>query len=135
MTLIVCVDDDMGMAFNRRRVSRDSAVSRDIAALADGRRIRMHSRSAMLFEDTGASIAASDDFAQRVEAGEVCFVEFESVRGLADRAGALVLYRWNRRYPADLRFDAPLEAWRLAETTEFPGSSHERITREVYVRE
>ena len=48
----------------------------------------------------------------------------------------IILYRWNRKYPADFRFDINLEdsEWKLAETREFTGSSHEKITEEVYVR-
>ena len=37
--------------------------------------------------------------------------------------------------PADLRFDVPLEDWRLTQVSELVGTSHEKITREVYVRE
>ena len=46
----------------------------------------------------------------------------------------LVIYRWNRHYPADVRWEPDLSSlgFTLQETTEFPGTSHEKITREVY---
>ncbi len=48
----------------------------------------------------------------------------------------LVLYRWNRRYPADVYLDIRPEppGWRLVSREEFSGSSHPRITKEVYQR-
>jgi hypothetical protein len=47
-----------------------------------------------------------------------------------------VVYRWNRRYPGDVFFDLDVSAapWRCVETEEFVGSSHEKITKEVYVK-
>jgi len=135
MILIVCVDDEMGMAFNGRRQSRDRVVCRDMAALADGEPILMSERSLKLFEGMEGRFHAEEGGMERAGAGEFCFIEFEPVEKMADRAEKIILYRWNRRYPADLYCSIPLETWNLKETTEFPGYSHELITREVYVRE
>jgi len=135
VTLIVCVDDRMGMAFGGRRQSRDRSLCEDMIAFAAGRTIRMAPRSARLFAGMGGETAASEDFAEVVSANECCFAEFQPVGELAERADELVLYRWNRHYPADLRFDVPLEDWRLTQVSGFAGTSHEKITREVYVRE
>ncbi|MBR5262015.1 MAG: ribonuclease Z [Oscillospiraceae bacterium] len=126
MTVVVCLDDNFGMAFGGRRLSRDSAVCADIVQMASDNAIAMHECSKMLFDGLDANI--SDD-------GDIHFVEFEAPNVLLEKADKLVLYRWNRRYPADLRFDAPLDSWHLAQTSEFAGSSHEKITKEVYVRE
>ena len=46
----------------------------------------------------------------------------------------VVLYKWNRVYPADQYFAMDLSGWKLVETVEFPGSSHEKITEERYER-
>ena len=40
----------------------------------------------------------------------------------------------NRDYPADMYFKMDLGSWKLAETQEYAGSSHEKITEERYVR-
>ena len=45
-----------------------------------------------------------------------------------------MLYRWNRRYPSDLKFDLPLEGFTLRQRQEFAGYSHPKITEEVYLR-
>ena len=47
----------------------------------------------------------------------------------------LILFRWNRVYPADLHCTLDLSVWKLTETEEFAGNSHEKITQERYVRE
>ena len=51
-----------------------------------------------------------------------------------ERADRLVLYRWGRHYPADRRLDLPPAGWRLEGQTEFPGRSHDMITKEIYVK-
>ena len=131
MILIACVDDRMGMAFNKRRQSRDSAVCMDIVKLADRARIGMDERSCKLFEGMEANISAA------AEAGECAyyFLEFAAPSEYAKMAERIVLYRWNRHYASDLKFDIDLGKYTLTETAEFPGSSHELLTREVYVYE
>jgi len=126
MTVIVCLDDNLGMSFGGKRQSRDSAVCADIVQMANGAAITMDERSKMLFEGLDANIADN---------GEFYFAEFESPNALLQSADGLVIYRWNRRYPADLRFDVSLEGWQLCKASEFAGTSHEKITKEVYVRE
>lgn len=135
MTLIVCVDDGLGMAFGGRRQSRDRALCEDMLAFAAGRTLRMSPRSAKLFEGMGGAVEASADYMQAAGGDECCFVELEPAGEIAGRADTLVIYRWNRRYPSDLRFDVSLEGWRQTGVREFAGTSHEKITREVYIRE
>ena len=49
----------------------------------------------------------------------------------------IVLFRWNRKYPADFYFDIELEGsgWRMTEVGEFSGFSHKKIIKEIYVHE
>ena len=129
MTLIVCIDDRNGMLFNRRRQSRDSALCRDVLALA-GNRLFVSEYSGKLFPK--ANICR--DLLECAGKGDFCFVEEPDVLPYLEKAEKLIVYRWNRHYPADVTFPAGvLENWKLTERTEFPGSSHETITREVYV--
>ena len=55
-----------------------------------------------------------------------------------DAADRLILFRWNRTYPADMLFDQKAffsgGNWELVSQEEFPGKSHEKITMEVYQR-
>lgn len=138
MILIVCADDALGMMFNHRRQSRDRAVCADILKLTEGKKLWIKPYSAPLFSDApDGAVTVAEDCLDHAGMGEYCFVEDCSAAPWAARVEQVILYRWNRRYPADLRFDIPLEppCWRLAEQTDFAGNSHETITREVYTHE
>lgn len=132
MILSVCVDDKGGMLFNRRRQSRDRRQQEDLVRWCTGRKLWVNSYSAPLFE--GAQICVAEDFLEQAGAGEICFAENQPVAAFAEKIEAVVLYRWNRTYPADLWFDLDMTDFTLAETTEFSGLSHETITREIYER-
>ena len=130
MTLIVCLDDRNGMSYNGRRQSRDSALCRDVEELSCGR-LLVNAYSQKLFP--GADICPDPLKAAGTE--DFCFVEDIDVSPFLEKANRLIVYRWNRHYPADVVFpQGELEKWQLTERIEFPGSSHEIITREVYIR-
>ena len=47
----------------------------------------------------------------------------------------IVLAKWNREYPFDMNFNIDyLNAYKLCETYDFEGYSHEKITIERYVK-
>ena len=117
MILMACVDGRNGMAFNCRRQSRDRAVRADLLA-----EVGEQSR-----------LCVDESFLEKAGPGEPCFVEDRSVAPFAGRVERVVLYRWDRAYPADLYWDLSLEGWTLARREEFPGFSHEIITKEVYI--
>ena len=127
MTLFICVDDGLGLAFNGRRQSRDSIVCADI--LNSCGELTVSSYSAPLFD--GAKVRVDDKLG-----GEAVFAEREDAAELAGKAEKLVIYNWNRRYPADVRLPQRAEelGFSLAERAEFAGSSHEKIVKEIYIR-
>ena len=131
MQLIVCLDDRGGMTFGGRRQSQDRVLRARVMALARGRRLYMSEYSAKQFADCEGFIA-DNDYRCRAVAGDVCFLE----DGEISLAGVsrLVIYRWNRHYPSDVKF--PMDAfqgdWHLVSTRTFPGSSHDEITEEIY---
>ena len=135
MTTIVCLDDRGGMLFNNRRQSRDSAVLEDIRTQIPGP-LMIDVFSEKLIQGAGIDyVLAPEELGD--QPGETWF--FTEVRGaekLLPLTEKLVIYRWNRHYPADVRWTAdPVEAgFTLAERLDFSGSSHKIITREVYVR-
>lgn len=133
MIAIVCIDDENGMLFNHRRQSQDRVLRQDLLREAGGGVLRMNGYSLRQFRETPPNVQASEDFLEQAGPGEFCFVEDRDLRPFADRLEKLILYRWNRRYPADLYFTIPLGGWTLERREEFPGSSHETITKEVYV--
>ena len=133
MQLIVCLDDRGGMTFGGRRQSQDRVLRARVMALAHGRRLYMSEYSAKQFADCEGFIA-DNDYRRRAGAGDICFLE----DGEISLAGVsrLVIYRWNRHYPSDRKFPYEPEAcgFRRVSTTDFAGSSHEKITEDVYER-
>lgn len=133
MIAVVCVDDRGGMAFNRRRQSMDRLLRADLIKEAGGRTLWMSEYSQRQFAEEAASLRTAERFWEEAGGEELCFFERLDPAPWLGEARALVVYRWNRRYPADLYFSGPPEGWKLARREEFPGSSHEKITKEVYV--
>lgn len=136
MIVITCLDDDNGMFFNKRRQSRDEEVIKDILENTD-KKIWMNQYSAKLFEPFQPSkLIVEDDFFNCLKKGDYCFVENYNLKSQEDRIEYIIIYRWNRKYPADVYFDIDLiaEEWELVDTKEFRGGSHDKITREIYRR-
>lgn len=134
MHIILCVDDRFGMLFNGRRLSRDSALVKDAVKFCRGEKLWVNEYSDGLFSRYGCSAQICDpDFLKNAGPRDFCFVENSDPAPYREKIAGIILYRWNRRYPADIFFDVSLlEGRNLIERTEFPGSSHEKITREVY---
>lgn len=129
MTLYICLDDRNGLKFNNRRQSRDSAVLEDIRRQLTGS-LLIDSFSEKLIREAGIPYVlppetAEDFFAEDIPSDEIL-----------GKTSKLVIYRWNRHYPSDVRWEPDLAGmgFILTETTEFAGTSHEKITREVYER-
>ena len=129
MTLYICLDDRNGLRFNKRRQSRDAAVLEDIRSRLTGP-LLIDSFSEKLIRE------AEIPYVLPPQTGEALFWENIPTEEILESCEEVVIYRWNRHYPADTRWDPDLEArgFALAETVEFPGKSHEKITREVYVK-
>ena len=129
MTLYICLDDRNGLKFNNRRQSRDSAVLEDIRRLMTGN-LLIDSFSEKLIREAGIPYVLPP------ETAEDFFVEDIPSDEILGKTSKLVIYRWNRHYPSDVRWEPDLAGmgFSLGETTEFPGTSHEKITREVYER-
>jgi len=46
----------------------------------------------------------------------------------------LILYHWNRHYPADTHFEVPMDGFKFESAEDIIGTSHETITKEVYAK-
>lgn len=137
MKVIVCVDDNNGMMFNNRRQSRDRILIEDIVKNVVGGNLLMVPYSETLFEDSDIeAFFLSEYILEEADPEDYCFIENKPLLPHIDRIDELIIYRWNRKYPADMYLDInPLEhSFKLVSTLEFAGSSHEKITKEVYKR-
>ena len=127
MIMIVCLDDKNGMAFNRRRQSRDRVLTERIRTITSGSVLWMNAYSAKLFS---GGVNVDEDFMEKAGEGEYCFVETFAPE--LDRAEGVIIYRWNREYPADVYFTADMSGMEIESSFEFEGSSHECITENLF---
>ena len=130
MKVIVCIDDNGGMLFGKRRQSKDMLLLEDV--MKNTEKIWIHSFSEKLFADYQKKIMIDDMFLDKADKGEVCFVENQKLIPYISQIEELIIYKWNRKYPADFRLDVDLSKWEMKEQIEFSGNSHEKITREIY---
>ena len=113
MNVIICLDQNNGMLFNNRRQSRDRIVRKNILEYINGAKLYMDEYSFKQFsEDKADNIVVCDNFSN-----------------VEDK---LIVYRWDKIYPADVSFGMNKIKLNLTETLEFQGYSHEKIVREIY---
>ena len=132
MRVAVCVDDAFGMLFFGKRQSRDRVLIQHLIERAEGR-VLISPFSRLLFEQY-PQVTVSDTPLDEAQGNDLCFIENLPLAPYEDKIDVLYVYHWNRSYPSDKRLDIDLTGWRLRETEEFVGSSHEKITKETYVK-
>ena len=132
MKVIICIDDNKGMLFNKRRQSRDDKVLENIVSLTN--EVWIDSFSEKLFEGMNIKVNADSMFLIKACTGEFCFVENQKLLPYVDDIEQIIIYKWNRSYPSDFKLDLDLNEWKLVEAVDFAGNSHETITREIYSR-
>ena len=135
ITVAITVDDQMGLAFNNRRQSRDRVLIDDLCKKTN-KDIYVSSYSASLFEEHKERILVVDDPLADCPDGGVCFVEMTELKPYIESISTLIIYHWNRMYPADKRLDiTPTECgFKMSAKYEFVGSSHDKITKGIYAK-
>lgn len=127
------VDDNNGMMFNHRRVSKDSKLCEELlntVRVSHGQ-IQIRPYSSSIFEDR---VCASDDPWNKAGPNDIVFVEDvdpATIHGVTE----VTLFRWNRKYPSDLKSTFNFSEYELVETKEFTGSSHEKISKETWKKQ
>ena len=133
MILVICADDRDGILFNNRRLSRDSALCAHILEHCGENVLWMNNYSASIFPQNTPNIRISENFLEEAGAGELCFVENTDFSRIYPQAEKIILYRWNRSYPADRKLPADfLTGRKQSSTLDLAGNSHPCITQEVY---
>ncbi len=128
MKVIMCIDDNYGLSFNKRRVSKDINIIKDIESMNIDLYMNEYSYKMFKNYEYKNNIIVSD-----VLEGNY-FNEFNTLEGLEDSIDKLIIYKFNRRYPSDIKLKIDLSKYVLEDICELVGNSHEKITREVYVR-
>ena len=133
ITVAITVDDKMGLAFNKRRQSRDRLLIDDLCKKTD-KDIYISSYSALLFEEHKERVKIVDDPLRDCPDGGFCFVEMTELSPYVESISTLIVYHWNRLYPADKRLDIDVTncGFKMTAKYEFVGSSHDKITKGTY---
>ena len=132
MKAILTLDDKNGMMFNNRRQSRDSAVNQKICNIVNQKTLFINPYSEKLFDGLDVCKNVSDDFLTLAEKDDFCFIENVDVP--IEQCEEIFIFRWNRIYPADRFFNVDLvgNGFSLKSSEELVGSSHEKITLEIF---
>ena len=137
MKVIVCVDDNGGVMFNNRRQSKDKLLVNMIIDITKNSKLWVSSYTASLFDENQQdTISISDDFLNSIKEDEYCFAEGMSLCNIEAQIQSVILFKWNRVYPADTYIDITLSEgkWQLVRSLDFKGYSHDKITMEEYVK-
>lgn len=137
MNIIICLDDNNGMMFNKRRQSQDRILRADLKEFIKDKDLYMNNYSYKLYKDIdNGNIKVSENFLEQCTENDFCLVEDKLLNNYINKINNIIIYKWNRIYPSDLYFDINLtsNSWELLETKGFEGSSHEKITRLIYRR-
>ena len=134
MKLIVCMDNQSGMAFNNRRQSKDREVRRDMLSYVRPHKLWMNTYSRQQFGSGKEypQICVNDHFPAVAGPDDYCFLESPNYLINEYAVTEIVIYNWNRLYPADVFFQFNFEGWVLDSVKEFVGFSHDNIKREVW---
>ena len=137
MILIAALDNSDGLLFNQRRQSQDRLLRQHILALIGPEKLFLNEYSADLFatEAKPEQLHISEHFLTQAGPGQYCLIENVSVQDYKDKVEKIIIFRWNRDYPADFYFDIDLQQnWQLESSADFVGSSHDKITEETNTR-
>ena len=135
VTVAVAVDDEGGMLFYGKRLSKDGVLTAEFIESAGEAPVCASIFSKILFAKY-PNVKLCENLFDEAEDGSFCFVENLHLVPYLNMIDTLVIYRWNRFYNSDFKLDIdPKECgYKLRSATEFGGSSHDKITKEVYVR-
>ncbi len=129
MTLIACIANNNGILFNKRRVSKDALLIERLREIINTNILYCSEYSKSLFSDfnnltNDITSLTNDSF---------YFLEDENIPNII--FNKIIIYKWNRDYPADKFFEYDLSEYTLESQTDFKGNSHDLITELIYTKE
>lgn len=131
----VCIDDNGGVLLFGKRQSRDRTLIADFVKTVGEGCVYVNQFSKALFTSY-PEVNVCESPQDEAPDGCAVFAENIPLSPIIDFVDELIIYKWNRRYPSDVKIDVDPEkcGFSLCETLEFAGSSHEKITKEIYRR-
>ena len=126
MIVFTCVDNNNGMLFNNRRQSKDLAITNKIKDIILGNDIFLSEYSQTILPEGKVNH-------NLLECEGFVFIE-DPVHFVEEKIEQLYIFKWNRNYPSDKKFNVNLSNFSLISTEDFTGNSHDCITLEIYKR-
>ena len=99
--------------------------------MVNGDKLYIAPYSESLFEDKEVKLKVKNNPLKAADENW-CFIENLPVAEYKDEIETVVIYHWNRHYPGDFFFDLELDSYTLESSEELVGSSHEKITKEIW---
>lgn len=134
MKVIVCLDKKDGMLFNHRRQSRDRVVISDVLLNYSENGLYVSEYSLSLFNASDKVHLVTNTLTNTEDTAAWRFVETAEVSDFVAEISELVVYRWDKVYPATESFRVNWEDFDCVSMQEIQGYSHETICKEVYRR-
>ena len=97
MYIILCLDDNNGLAFNHRRQSQDRIVAEDISKTVGEKKLWITDYSRKLFQAV-SNLEISENPKWQAKKGEYVFQELETLDTDDEQIEQFIIYRWNRVY-------------------------------------
>ena len=110
--------------FNNRRLSSDKCITDDIEKFAKTNRVIVTPYSHKLFSER-SNVIVNNDY---------CFVEDSDINKCLSKVTEIIMFKWNRDYPYDKTLSMNLDNWKLVSHADFAGNSHEKISKDVFLR-
>lgn len=132
LSVAVCVDERGGMTFFGKRQSRDRVLIQELLDSTKGK-VYIRKFSSLLFEGHEDRIVVCEDPFSGAGDDDVIFIEDMPLKDKTNEIDRLIVYCWGKVYPSDKKLGfKPEECFRAIESSEFAGSSHDKITKTVY---
>lgn len=124
MVVFYTLDDKNGYKFGKKRQSHDSAVADKMIEMSDGY-VYMRSDSLPFFKKSDLTRCRTFVEFEDIPDDAYVFLEEELPKDRIGAVNKIIIFRWNRVYPATQRLSlhglgTPIE--------EFEGNSHEKIS-------
>ena len=105
ITVAVAVDDEGGMLFYGKRLSKDSVLTAEFIESAAEAPVCAAEFSKILFSKY-PDVRLCKDLFSEADDGAYCFVENYHLEPYIDMRDTLIIYRWNRFYNSDFKLAA-----------------------------
>lgn len=131
MKLIFCLEKNKGTMFLGKRQSKDRVLNERLLQIVGNSKLWVSEYSSELFE-LSDSLVIDNDYKNKAESNDYCFVEDKGY--VLSSVDEIILCFWNRKYPSDQFFDIDLKgnSFKKVSTENIVGSSHDKITIEIY---